>query len=118
MLLPIPIIIFILLLVYAIKNAKQKANFNKHVVVRIGVLLLSIALIFLIIYLTEGDRGLLGSFYFSAYFIGVWLLYLLVEAICLFAVKQNKLGRINLIILVFAVFILWFGIFVFSSFVH
>jgi len=105
MLLPIPIILFILLLVYSIKKAKQKANVNKHVIIRLGVLIAFIALTFLIVYLIEGRSGTLGSFYICAYFSAVWILYLIVEAISLFVVKQNKLARTNLIILSFIVFL-------------
>lgn len=105
MLLPIPIILFIVLLVFSIKKAKQKVELNKHVFIRLLVLLLSIGLIFLLCYIEEGKRSVLGAMYFSAYFFAAWLLYLLVEAISLFVVKQNKPAKTNLIILSFVVFI-------------
>lgn len=95
MLLPLPVILFVVLLVFSIKKAKQQVNVNKHVLIRLGVLVGFIALTFLIVYLVEGRSGTLGSFYISAYFLGAWLLYLIVEAISLFLYKsectcQNK----------------------------
>lgn len=105
MLLPLPIILFVLLLVFSIKKAKQEVNVNKHVLIRLGVLVGFIALTFLIVYLIEGRSGTLGSFYISAYFIGAWILYLIVEAVSLFIIKVNILARTNLIILAIIGFI-------------
>jgi len=105
MLLPLPIILFVVLLVFSIKKAKQEVNVNKHVIVRLSVLVGFIALTFLIVYLIEGRSGTLGSFYISAYFIGAWLLYLIVEAISFFVIKVNILARTNLIILSIVAFI-------------
>jgi uncharacterized membrane protein len=118
MLLPIPIIIFVVFLIFSVNKAKKGVDVTKHVTIRLSALFVNIGLIFFIVYLTEGNRGLLGSFYFSAYFIGVWLLYLIVEAICLFVMKQNRLGKVNLLMLALVVFILAFSVFVFSSVVH
>ena len=105
MLLPLPVILFVVLLVFSIKNAKQQVNVNKHVLIRLGILVGFIALTFLIVYLIEGRSGTLGSFYISAYFLGAWLLYLIVEAISLFVIKVNILARTNLIILSIVAFI-------------
>lgn len=105
MLLPLPIILFVVLLVFSIKKAKREVNVNKHVIVRLSVLVGFIALTFLIVYLIEGRSGTLGSFYISAYFIGAWLLYLIVEAISFFVIKVNILARTNLIILSIVAFI-------------
>jgi len=99
MLIPIPIILFILLLMFSLKKAKQKVDVNKHIIIRLGVLIGFIALTFLIVYLIEGRSGTLGSFYLSVYFMGAWILYLIVEAISLFVIKVNILARTNLIIL-------------------
>lgn len=115
MLLPIPIIIFILLLVLSLKKAKQKVEVNKQVFIRLLVLLLSIGLIFLLCYISEGRKSVLGAMYFSAYFFAAWLLYLLVEAISLFAIKQNKLAKTNLIILSFVAFIVAMAVGVLSN---
>lgn len=105
MLIPLPIILFVVLLIFSIKNAKQKVDVNKHVIVRLLVLAISIGLIFLLCYVTEGRNGMLGALYFSAYFTGTWVLYLLVEAISLFIIKRNKLANTNLIILAIIAFI-------------
>lgn len=105
MLLPLPIILFVVLLVFSIKKAKQEVNVNKHVLIRLSVLVGFIALTFLIVYLIEGRSGTLGSFYISAYFLGAWLLYLIVEAISLFVIKVNILARTNMIILAIIAFI-------------
>lgn len=105
MLLPLPIILFVLLLVFSIKKAKQKVDVNKHVIIRLGVLVVFIALTFLIVYLIEGRSGTLGSVYISAYFTATWILYLIVETISLFIIKVNILARTNLIILAIIAFI-------------
>ena len=105
MLLPLPVILFVVLLVFSIKKVKQQVNVNKHVLIRLGVLVGFIALPFLIVYLVEGRSGTLGSFYISAYFLGAWLLYLIVEAISFFVIKVNILARTNLIILSIVAFI-------------
>ncbi|RZK53009.1 MAG: hypothetical protein EOO87_13950 [Pedobacter sp.] len=105
MLLLLPIILFVVLLVFSIKKAKQQVNVNKHVLIRLSVLAGFIALTFLIVYLVEGRSGTLGSFYISAYFLGAWLLYLIVEAISLFVIKVNVLARTNLVILSIVAFI-------------
>ena len=105
MLLILPVILFVVLLVFSIKKVKQQVNVNKHVLIRLGVLVGFIALTFLIVYLVEGRSGTLGSFYISAYFLGAWLLYLIVEAISLFVIKVNVLARTDLIILSIVAFI-------------
>ena len=105
MLLLLPIILFVVLLVFSIKKAKQQVNVNKHVLIRLSVLVGFIALTFLIVYLAEGRSATLGSFYISAYFIVAWLLYLIVEAISFFVIKVNILARTNLIILSIVAFI-------------
>jgi len=105
MLLILPVILFVVLLVFSIKKVKQQVNVNKHVLIRLGVLVGFIALTFLIVYLVEGRSGTLGSFYISAYFLGAWLLYLIVEAISFFVIKVNILARTNLIILSIVAFI-------------
>lgn len=105
MLIPIPIILFVVLLIFSIKNAKQKVDVNKHVIIRLLVLAISIGLICLLCYISEGRRGMLGALYFGAYFTGTWILYLLVEAISFFIIKRNQLANTNLIILAIIAFI-------------
>ena len=106
MLIPVLIILFFFLIKLTIKKAQQKVNVNRHVGIRLGVLVIFIALAFLISYLIEGRRGILGAFYINAYFVGAWLFYLIVEAISLFVVKQPVLARSNLLILTIIISIL------------
>lgn len=105
MLIPLPIILFVVLLIFSIKNAKQKVNVNKHVLIRLLVLALSIGLIYLLCYISSGRKGMLGALYLGAYFTGTWILYLLVEAISFFVIKRNQLANSNLIMLAFIAFI-------------
>lgn len=96
---PAVIILLFFAIKSTIKKAQQKVDADKHAVIRIGVLVGFIGLTFLILHLADTKNGMLGALFISAYFIGVWLLYLIIEAICFFVIKQNKLGRTNLIIL-------------------
>jgi phosphatidylglycerophosphate synthase len=105
MLIPLPIILFVVLLIFSIKNAKQKVNVNKNVLIRLLVLALSIGLIYLFCYISSGRKGMLGALYLSAYFTGAWILYLLVETISFFVIKRNQLANSNLIMLAFIAFI-------------
>lgn len=105
MLIPFALILFIFLIRFTIIKAKLKVDVNKHVLIRLFVLAVSMGLIYLLCYITEGRNGMLGALYFSAYFIGAWILYLIVEAISLLVAKQNKLGRTNLLILSFVAFL-------------
>lgn len=100
--LPILLILLIFVVKSTIKNAQQKVDMKKHIRLRLLVLLAAIALLFLLSYLSWDKSGILGAIYFSAYFTGAWLLYLLIEAICLFAVKKNVLAKMNLAIFGFS----------------
>jgi len=106
MIIPFGIILIYFLVRLTIKKAQLKVEVNKHVGIRVGVLAIVIPLGFLILYLIEGRSGMLGALYLNAYFVGAWLLYLVVETISLFVVKQNKLARANLVLFSFVVFIL------------
>lgn len=110
MLLPLPIILFVALLVFSIKKAKQEVNLNRHVITRNGVLILFISLTFLILYLIDARNGMLGALYISAYFSIAWILYLIVETISLFVIKRNILARTNLVILAIIAFIVAMGV--------
>ncbi len=96
--LPILLIVMIFLVRYTIKKAQQNVNVIKHIRLRILILFAGIALLFLICYISWGGSGILAAIYTSACFTCLWLLYLLIEAICLIVVKQNALAKRNLAI--------------------
>ncbi len=109
---PLPLIlifIFVLLIRLTINNAKIKTDPRKHDIIRVSVLLVAIPLITLICYLIDQDQGLLGAFYLSYYFTGVWLLYLLVEAISLYIAKQNELASTSLFLFFISAVVIGLG---------
>lgn len=111
---PLIIILLFFAIRFTIRKAQQKVDADKHILIRIGVLLIFIPLTFLVLHLVDDRNGILGAIFISAYFIGAWILYIIVEAISLFAVKQNKLARTNLIMLFIVALIVAMVFFVLS----
>lgn len=99
---PILLILMMSSLFYTVRRAsKVEINVEKHILIRIGVLIFSIALCFLSGYLMYGKDGTaLVGMYAGAATVGIWLVYLLLEAILLFTVKQNRLAISSLILFV------------------
>lgn len=113
----IVILIFVFLIQRTIKSTKVKddnnenINTTKYCLLRIGALIVAIPLIILICYLRDGYQGFLGAFYLSYIFAGIWLLYLLIEAACLYIGKQNKLAKTSLLIFFISICIIGLGTF-------
>ena len=77
----------------------KKVNVQKHVLWRVGILVIGIPFLFLLLYLIEGGYGLLGALYLSAFFFAAWTVVLIVEAIYLYFSKKNNLANANLLII-------------------
>ena len=118
MIIPLIVILIIFLIYLTNKKAKVKIDTTKHSVIRISVLIVAIPLIILILYITDGRNGMLGAFYGSYYFFGVWLFYLLVESISLYVTKQNKLARTSLLLFIISACIVCIGTFAFFNNLH
>lgn len=81
-------------------NLNENPNIIKHIGIRMAVLIVVVALIFLILYLLDERSGVLAALYVSAYFFIAWLVYLIIETIILYLVKKNSLASANLTFLV------------------
>lgn len=91
-------------------DSAKKPNILKHVLLRLGALVIGIALIFLGCYLSGEYSGMLAAFYLSAYFLGIWLLFLSIETIALYIGKRNEKAGANLAVLV--IFISFLALFI------
>ena len=82
-----------------VKIETSKPNVQKHILWRLGILILGIPFLFLVLYLIANDEGILGAFYLSAFFFAAWAIVLIFEAIYFYFNKKNNLGNANLIII-------------------
>lgn len=99
----------------SVKKAKKTIDTEKHGKIRILVLIFAIPIIFLVLYLIDGRSGILGAFYLCYYFFGVWLVYLLIEAILFYIIKQNKLANVNMRMFVLSLALVAISTFIFFN---
>lgn len=74
----------------------KETNYIKHLSMRLGILVVTVSLLFLVLSLVDKHSGVLGALYLSFYFFGIWLFYLIIETIILYILKKNSLGNANL----------------------
>ena len=98
------------------KNAstykKKETNFIKQIGIRLGIIIGTIALIFITLYLVDKRSGALGALYLSFYFFCLWLFYLIIETVMFYILKKSIKGNTNLIFIIIIVLI---SAFIFSK---
>jgi hypothetical protein len=82
------------------KNSNNKQNIEKHLIIRIGVPILILIILFVFSLFDSGLNSVLGLLYLGGYSVIGWIAFLLFESILLHFNKKKALRNTNLVLII------------------